>query len=89
MNKLEIQSINYCSFEIFFFLKEQCEDFAADEGSCTKFVRCFGDIRVRFTCPSGTAWEDSLKTCVWTEEIETCQRAKQQRRLGLFVFSFR
>lgn len=63
-------------------LLEQCEDFAADQDSCTKFIRCFGNIRIRFTCAPGTAWEDSLKTCIWTEQVEGCQRVKQQRILG-------
>ncbi|CAF4568625.1 unnamed protein product [Rotaria magnacalcarata] len=58
-----------------------CEDFSADTGSCTKFIRCFYNIRIRFTCPSGTAWEESLRTCLSTEYVEKCQKINQQRVL--------
>ncbi|CAF5192579.1 unnamed protein product, partial [Rotaria magnacalcarata] len=58
-----------------------CEDFSADTGSCTKFIRCFHNIRIRFTCPSGTAWEESLRTCLSTEYVEKCQKINQQRVL--------
>ena len=61
---------------------EACEDYVADSESCTKFVRCFANIRMRFTCPPGTAWEDSLKTCARTEQVEACQRTRQQRKTG-------
>ncbi|CAF3717646.1 unnamed protein product [Rotaria socialis] len=56
-----------------------CEDFSADAGSCTKFIRCFHNIRIRFTCPSGTAWEESLRTCLSTEYVERCQKINQKR----------
>ncbi|CAF2052537.1 unnamed protein product [Rotaria magnacalcarata] len=59
-----------------------CEDFSADTGSCTKFIRCFHNIRIRFTCPSGTAWEESLRTCLSTEYVEKCQKINQQRVLN-------
>ncbi|CAF0950672.1 unnamed protein product [Rotaria sordida] len=58
-----------------------CQDFSADEGNCTKFIRCFQHLRIRFTCAPGTAWEDSLKTCVWLEQVEACQQVKKQRQL--------
>jgi hypothetical protein len=37
---------------------------------------------MRFTCPPGTAWEESVKTCVGIEQVEACQRVKQQRKIG-------
>jgi hypothetical protein len=69
-------------------LIEACEDFVADEESCTKFVRCFGNIRIRFTCPPGTAWDSSIKTCIWIEQVEGCQRTKQQRKFGNYFLCF-
>ncbi|CAF0902610.1 unnamed protein product [Rotaria sordida] len=51
--------------------QKTCEDFSADQ-DCTKFIRCFHNLRIKFTCPSGTAWEDSLKTCAWKEYVESC-----------------
>lgn len=64
---------------------EQCEDLVADGESCTTFIRCVGDIRIRFTCPPGTAWENSLKTCVYTEQVEGCRRVQQKRVFGNFI----
>ncbi|CAF1035730.1 unnamed protein product [Adineta ricciae] len=61
--------------------QQACEDFAPDANNCTKFIRCFGNIRIRFTCAAGTAWENSLKTCVWTEQVEACKRVHQQRKV--------
>jgi len=67
---------------ILFLSIEECEDYVADEENCTKFIRCFGNIQVKFTCAPGTIWEDSVKTCIWAEKTEECQRVKQQRKLG-------
>ncbi|CAF2480711.1 unnamed protein product [Rotaria sp. Silwood2] len=63
--------------------QKACQDFSADEESCTKFIRCFQNLRIRFTCAPGTAWEDSLKTCVWIEQVEGCKKVKQQRKLDI------
>lgn len=70
-------------------LTEQCDDLTADPESCTKFIRCISDIRIRFTCPPGTAWENSLKTCVYTEQVEGCQRVQQKRVIGNFILCMR
>jgi hypothetical protein len=64
---------------------ETCEDFSSDPSNCTMFIRCFFNLRIKFTCPIGTAWEMSLKTCVWKEYVESCQtltRKVQQTELG-------
>ncbi|UJR26457.1 hypothetical protein I4U23_007787 [Adineta vaga] len=61
--------------------QQACEDFVADANNCKKFVRCFGNVRIRFTCAAGTAWEDSLKTCIWVEQVEACKRVQQQRKI--------
>ncbi|CAF1436970.1 unnamed protein product, partial [Didymodactylos carnosus] len=50
---------------------QQCEDFSAD-GDCRKFIRCFSNLRVKFTCGIGTAWDKNLKTCVHREWVESC-----------------
>jgi hypothetical protein len=67
-----------------FLSLESCEDFSPDQENCTKFIRCFYNLRIKFTCPPGTAWENSLKTCVWKEYVEACngQRQANQRNLG-------
>lgn len=64
----------------------KCEDYSPDPNNCAKFIRCFYNLRIRFTCPSGTAWEDSLKTCVWREYVEACDERQQikQRQLGKY-----
>jgi hypothetical protein len=80
------QFIILCTFATFInavISQQPCEDFTADQESCTKFIRCFGNIRIRFTCPPGTAWEDSLNTCVWIEQVQGCKRTNQQRKLDL------
>ena len=84
--------VNKSKFSCFLFI-ESCEDFSADDEDCTKFVRCFSNLRIRFTCPPGTAWEDSLKTCVWIEQVESCNEIKERRSLGnsflcFLIFSF-
>jgi hypothetical protein len=63
---------------------ETCEDFSADQENCSKFIRCFYNLRIKFTCPPGTAWENSLKTCVLKEYVEACngQSQAKQRNLG-------
>ncbi|CAF1550461.1 unnamed protein product [Rotaria sp. Silwood1] len=60
-----------------------CEDFSADQ-DCTKFIRCFHNLRIKFTCPPGTAWEDTLKTCAWKEYVESCnaQSPGDERKLA-------
>ncbi|CAF1195303.1 unnamed protein product [Didymodactylos carnosus] len=50
---------------------QKCEDFSPDT-DCTKFIRCFHNLRVKFTCADGTAWEKDLKTCVHKEWVESC-----------------
>ncbi|CAF4064985.1 unnamed protein product [Adineta steineri] len=64
--------------------QQACEDFAVDETDCTKFIRCFDNVRIRFTCTAGTAWEDSIKTCVSKEQVQACkQQVKQQRKFNM------
>jgi hypothetical protein len=67
-----------------FLFVEKCEDFSADAENCTKFIRCFHNLRIKFTCGPGTAWENTLKTCVWKEYVESCgaTRSVKQRVLG-------
>lgn len=62
---------------------EGCIDFSADGGNCTKFIRCFYNLRILFTCPPGTAWEDSLKTCVWANAVAACNTVQKQRKIGI------
>jgi len=74
--------------ERIFLSIEQCEDYVADQSDCTKFLRCFENIRIRFTCPSGTAWEEQVKRCVRKEQVQGCQQVKQQRKLGNYSLFF-
>ncbi|CAF1175475.1 unnamed protein product [Rotaria magnacalcarata] len=62
----------FTSFIITVFGQETCKDYSPDPANCTKFIRCFHNLRIKFTCPPDTAWEDSLKTCVWKEYVEAC-----------------
>lgn len=70
---------------IYIILIESCTDLSPDPADCTRFVRCFHNIRVRFRCPRGTAWEDSLKTCIWKEYAEGCNQPSQvnQRNISM------
>ncbi|CAF3682265.1 unnamed protein product [Adineta steineri] len=63
--------------------QSSCVDFSADPADCTKFIRCFHNLRIRFTCPPGTAWEDSLKTCVWKEYVEACNGQPRAKQINL------
>ena len=75
------QCIAYISFI------EKCEDYSPDPANCEKFIRCFHNLRIKFNCPPDTAWEDSLKTCVWKEYVEACnvKNLANQRNLGRFI----
>ena len=57
-----------------------CQDYAADQNNCTKFTRCFHNLRIVFTCPAGSAWEDSLKTCVHSTYVDACKLVHHQKR---------
>lgn len=61
---------------------EECKDFSAVHGNCRKFIRCVENIRIRFTCPQGTGWEASIKTCMPKELVASCKKDVQQRKLG-------
>ncbi|CAF0823533.1 unnamed protein product [Rotaria sordida] len=49
--------------------RPQCHDFAGDRSNCQRFIRCFYNLRVVFTCASGTAYVPELQTCVAKELV--------------------
>ena len=60
----------------------QCHDFAGDRSNCQRFIRCFHNLRVLFTCGSGTAYVPELQTCVGKELVTDCDDSKH--RIGKF-----
>ncbi|CAF1386001.1 unnamed protein product [Rotaria sp. Silwood1] len=52
--------------------RQQCRDFAGDRSNCQRFIRCFHNLRVVFTCASGTAYVPELQTCVAKELVTDC-----------------
>ncbi|CAF2086668.1 unnamed protein product [Rotaria magnacalcarata] len=52
--------------------RQQCRDFAGDRSNCQRFIRCFHNLRVLFTCASGTAYVPELQTCVAKELVTDC-----------------
>jgi len=65
---------------------QQCRDFAGDRSNCQRFIRCFHNLRVLFTCASGTAYVPNLQTCVATELVNDCDDSKN--RIGKFNIHF-
>ena len=64
-------------------LGQQCRDLAGDRSNCQRFIRCFHNLRVLFTCASGTAYVPELKTCVAKELVKDCNNSKD--RIGSFA----
>ena len=63
-------------------LGSPCRDFAGDLSNCQRFIRCFHNLRVLFSCPTGTAYVPELQTCVAKELVTDCQDSKN--RDGLY-----
>ncbi len=76
----------YLCIEWFDIKGQQCRDYAGDRSNCQRFIRCFYNLRVLFTCASGTAYVPDLQTCVATELVNDCDDSKN--RIGKFKYSF-
>ena len=61
---------------------QQCRDLVGDRSNCQRFVRCFHNLRVLFTCAAGTAYVPDLKTCVEKDLVKNCNDSKD--RIGKF-----
>lgn len=49
-----------------------------DLTNCQRFVRCFHNLRVLFTCAAGTAYVPEMKTCVEKEQVKNCDDPKDR-----------
>jgi Notch-like protein len=58
--------------------RQECRDLAGDRSNCQRFVRCFHNLRVLFTCASGTAYVPELKTCVAKNLVTNCNDSKDR-----------
>jgi len=58
-----------------------CRDFAGDLSNCQRFIRCFHNLRVIFSCPSGTAYVPELQTCVARELVIDCEDSKNREEV--------
>ncbi len=67
-----------------FIQGQQCRDFTGDRSNCQRFIRCFHNLRVLFTCPTETAYVPELQTCVGKELVNDCDDSKN--RIGKFSF---
>lgn len=52
--------------------RQECRDFVGDRSNCRRFVRCFHNLRVLFTCANGTAYAPKLKSCVDASTVKDC-----------------
>ena len=57
---------------------QECRDFIGDRSNCQRFVRCFHNLRVLFSCASGTAYVPELQTCVAKELVNDCDDSKNR-----------
>jgi hypothetical protein len=62
---------------------QECRDLAGDRGNCQRFIRCFHNLRVLFTCPNGTAYMPDIKTCVDKDLVKDCDDSKN--RIGKYL----
>ncbi|CAF1227611.1 unnamed protein product [Rotaria sordida] len=58
--------------------RQECRDYVGDRANCQRFVRCFHNLRVLFTCASGTVYEPKLKTCIEKELVTDCDDSKDR-----------
>lgn len=63
--------------------RQQCRDFAGDISNCQRFIRCFHNLRVLFTCPFGTLYVPELKTCVAQELVTDCDDSKNRIEISV------
>jgi hypothetical protein len=61
-----------------FSLGQECRDLVGDRSNCQRFVRCFQNLRVLFTCAKGTAYVPELRTCVPKESVKNCNDSKDR-----------
>lgn len=61
-----------------FVVGQECRDLAGDRSNCQRFVRCFNNLRVLFTCAQGMAYVPELKTCVPKESVKDCHDSKDR-----------
>ena len=60
------------------FLGQECRDLVGDRSNCQRFIRCFQNLRVLFTCANGMAYVPELKTCVPKESVKNCDDPKDR-----------
>ncbi|UJR31039.1 hypothetical protein I4U23_018549 [Adineta vaga] len=58
--------------------RDLCRDFSGDLSNCQRFIRCFHNLRVLFTCASGAAYVPELQTCVSKELVDNCNDSKNR-----------
>lgn len=74
-------------FDLFKKKGQECRDFAGDISNCARFVRCYNNLRVIFTCNSGTLYSPKTKNCVQKEFVNDCDDTNTRvGKNGLFSF---
>jgi hypothetical protein len=62
----------FCKISFIYRKGQQCRDLAGDRSNCSRFIRCFNNLRVLFTCTQGTAYVPELKTCMEKNLVKNC-----------------
>jgi collagen type IV alpha len=67
------------------------EGFFANSNDCRKFYRCVnnppGYIKYDFDCAPGTAWDQSLLTCNYIDQVATCKLGQNEVKPNQTVVS--
>lgn len=58
--------------------RNECRDLVGDRSNCQRFVRCFNNLRVVFTCAQGTVYDTELRTCAPKDSVQNCDDKKDR-----------
>lgn len=61
---------------------QECRDHVGDRSNCQRFVRCFNNLRVLFTCATGTSYSTKARACLPSNLVTDCNDLKD--RIGRF-----
>ncbi|CAF1627731.1 unnamed protein product [Rotaria magnacalcarata] len=87
MNRLLIIALVYLAIQATFAdvnsKRPECRDLVGDMSNCSRFVRCFRNVRVIFTCTSGTLYSPKSKSCVDKSLVNDCDDPKERVEVSI------
>ncbi|CAF3378373.1 unnamed protein product [Rotaria socialis] len=87
MNRLLIVAVVYLAIQVTLAdvnsKRPECRDLVGDISNCSRFVRCFRNVRVLFTCTSGTLYSPKSKSCVDKSLVNDCDDPKERVEVSI------